>query len=322
MSEPKSLLAVYCRVICWSACLVLLLVGWSLTACWADEQPPAAKQAAEKPIPLNPQQTVLLDRKGNRVLLRAEVVLREGLLEMFCCLKRTKEHESILAVDAKAYVIHTGLVALGAEPGTPVRFHPKFQQGTGQRIDVFVSWRDEQQQSHRVRAQSWVQTATRRFYVIEMEKLPADVGEISRREKLHFDAQNRELSWYGPMSEQQRDEWLAKSADKKFREAIGKFYEESQPKEMQAHWIFTGSGFYEDPDNGQKHYMAEGGDVICVANFPTAMLDLDIRSTASGEANLLYEANAEKVPPLGTKVTIELIPVKETPEKSSKVNQK
>ena len=58
-------------------------------------------------------------------------------------------------------------------------------------------------------------------------------------------------------------------------------------------------------------YAAQSGDLICVANFPSSMLDLDIQSTSEGTENLLFEANTEKIPPLGTEVTIELIPAKE-----------
>ena len=86
--------------------------SWALT--WAS---PSRCRYTGKLIPLNKQHTVLLDRAGNKLLLRAKVVLRDGILEMLCCPKQTKEHESILAVDAKAFIIHAGLLALGAKPG-------------------------------------------------------------------------------------------------------------------------------------------------------------------------------------------------------------
>ena len=58
-----------------------------------------AKKSKE-PVPLNKQGTVLLDVDGKRLLLKTKVCLRDGVLEMFCCLKQTKEHESILAIES------------------------------------------------------------------------------------------------------------------------------------------------------------------------------------------------------------------------------
>ena len=63
---------------------------------------------------MNKQETVLLDAEGKRLVLKGEVCLREGLLEMLVCLKQTKEHESILSVATKAQTVHAGLLALFA----------------------------------------------------------------------------------------------------------------------------------------------------------------------------------------------------------------
>jgi hypothetical protein len=74
-------------------------------------------------------------------------------------------------------------------------------------------------------------------------------------------------------------------------------------------WVFSGSAFYKDPlDETKMIYGANDGDVICVANFETAMLDLPINSSKSND-DLAFEANTEKIPPLETKVTIILEPV-------------
>jgi hypothetical protein len=68
-------------------------------------------------------------------------------------------------------------------------------------------------------------------------------------------------------------------------------------------WVFAGSGFWRDPADGSEHYEADGGDMICVSNFPTAMLDLPIASSDSNEA-LLFEAFEGRVPPAGTVVDL------------------
>ncbi len=72
-------------------------------------------------------------------------------------------------------------------------------------------------------------------------------------------------------------------------------------------WVFAGSGFWKDEESGQEYYMADAGDFICVSNFTTATLDIPAESSQVNEG-LLFEANSEKVPPLGTPVRLVLTP--------------
>ena len=89
-------------------------------------------------------------------------------------------------------------------------------------------------------------------------------------------------------------------------------------KSLEQSWVFGGSGFWVDETTGKKHYQAEQGDFICVSNFPTAMLDLpDESSDKAGQ--LSFDAFTERIPPLGTKVTIVLKPVLE--DKHDKAGQ-
>lgn len=268
----------------------------------------AAQDSAARMVALNKARTVWLDGRRKRILLKAEVVLREGLLEMLCCLKRTKEHESILAVDAKAYVIHTGLLAVGAKPGTPVRFSPEFRPATGQRIDIFLQWTDAAGRAHRVAAQHWVRHALHRYFAASLTQLPQGFT-LPKDSDLRHDKRNSELTWYGRMTGKQREGLLALSQDAAFHKAVQSLYQQSQPRQMQTAWLFAGSGLFTDEKTAKKYYQAEGGDVICVANFPSAMLDLEVESSASGQEHLVFEAATERIPPLGTEVTIELVPV-------------
>jgi hypothetical protein len=73
--------------------------------------------------------------------------------------------------------------------------------------------------------------------------------------------------------------------------------------QLEAEWVFAGSSFWVDPADGTRHYQADGGDMICVSNFPSAMLDLPIASSESNAA-LLFEAFPERVPPPGTVVDL------------------
>ncbi len=274
-----------------------------------DRPAPAAAETTrgpDQPVPLNPQGTVLIDRKDKRLLLKAKVVLREGILEMFLCKAQTKEHESILSIDSDAFIIHAGLQVLGAEPGSPVRFDEKFHPPTGPRIDIWLVWTDADGKEHREKAQSWVRNVTRRYYEHPVSELPAGVN-LDPDGELRYDAKNRILIWFGPMTEKQRDELLAMSRKADYRAAIESFFKESQSKELDAEWIFGGSGFYTQKD-GTQWYQAEAGNLICVSNFSDAMIDVSVESSAANDARL-FEPYTERIPPLGTPVTVELVPV-------------
>ena len=78
-------------------------------------------------------------------------------------------------------------------------------------------------------------------------------------------------------------------------------------KELAYPWVFVGSSFWEDESTGRRHYNADGGDFICVSNFSTATLDLPVESSPSDD-DLLYEAFTERIPTVGTRVRLVLVP--------------
>jgi hypothetical protein len=90
-------------------------------------------------------------------------------------------------------------------------------------------------------------------------------------------------------------------------------------KPLDKDWVFAGSHFFEDPEDPKKPklYAANGGDIVCVSNFSTAMLDLPIASSAENE-ELMFEALTENIPPLGTKLTIIFEPQPEPPAAKGK----
>lgn len=69
-------------------------------------------------------------------------------------------------------------------------------------------------------------------------------------------------------------------------------------------WVFGGSKFLTDPD-GRELYAANGGELVCLSNFSSAMIDLPIPSTAES-GGLLFEANPEQIPPLNSPVLLVL----------------
>jgi hypothetical protein len=83
-------------------------------------------------------------------------------------------------------------------------------------------------------------------------------------------------------------------------------------KDLASDWVFAGSQIFKDPDNPKapEIYTANGGDVICLSNFPDSMLDLPIKSPKEN-ADLLFEANTPRIPPLKTKVLVTLEPMLE-----------
>jgi uncharacterized repeat protein (TIGR01451 family) len=190
---------------------------------------------------LHPKYPVWIDRKNKRVVVQGAVCSRECPLELFACLRTSKDYESVVAVPGKASLVHAGLLAAGAEPGSPVQFRPTYTPARGSEIEVTVVWKDEKGNRQTARAQDWVR-------------------EVKTK------------------------------------------------KAMSHPWVFGGSRILKDQETGEKAYYADlTGELICVSNFPSAMLDLPIESTSS-DAELVFEAFTERIPPRGTPVTLILTP--------------
>ena len=81
-------------------------------------------------------------------------------------------------------------------------------------------------------------------------------------------------------------------------------------KQLEHDWVFAGSRLFFDPIDPKAPpiYLANDGDIICVANFDTALLDLPIDSSKDNGL-LAFEAQTDRIPELGTPVTIILEPV-------------
>ncbi|MCA9075086.1 MAG: hypothetical protein KDA93_08640 [Planctomycetaceae bacterium] len=306
----------------------LLLMSCSRSTITAAEEPAATVDESAQEVepgtetadlpdgltPLNPQKTVLIDPKRKRVFLKSRVSLREGLLEMFACLAGTKEHESVVAIETDAYVIHAALLSIGAEPGAPVQFDPEYKPPTGQHIDVFVNWTDDRGRPYRVPAQYWMRHATRRYHIEPLAKFPTD-AQLPEEGDMRYDDKRQQLIWFGIMSDDQRYEYMAVSRDEAYRKALQNIFDKSQVRPMEADFIFAGSGFWED-ETGKKSYLAESGNLICVANFSDAIIDVDVQSDASNES-LMFEPYTERIPPMDTEVLVELVPRFHEPNKSS-----
>ena len=206
-----------------------------------DLGPPLVDKPENLKAPALGQQ-IWLDMKKGQVVIVGKVCERESPLELFACLAGTKEHESILSCDIEAKIAHACLLALGAKPGSPVRYEPKYQAANGVEIEITLLWKDAEGKVQSSRAQDWV-------------------------------------------------------------------YSVANKAALKYPWVFAGSGFWVDERSGEQIYQAEEGDLICVSNFPTAMLDLPIESGADNN-ELLFRPFTERIPPKNTPVTILLTPKK------------
>lgn len=82
-------------------------------------------------------------------------------------------------------------------------------------------------------------------------------------------------------------------------------------KDMEYDWVFAGSRLIPPFEKGQEpYYAANDGDVICLSNFDTALLDLPVELPNANNA-LIFEANTERIPPVNTPVQVILEPVLE-----------
>jgi hypothetical protein len=115
--------------------------------------------------------------------------------------------------------------------------------------------------------------------------------------------------------------WKDATGEKRQARAQDWVKQTASGKTMQHDWVFAGSGFWKDPDTGLEHYRANGGDLICLSNFPTATLDLPIESSQVN-VDLMFQANSDAIPPKGTKVRLVLIPRAAKGEKADESTNK
>lgn len=84
-------------------------------------------------------------------------------------------------------------------------------------------------------------------------------------------------------------------------------FDERQKAPLNIDWVFGGSELIDDPNSKQRYYAADDGDLITVANFGGAILDLPLVSTAN-DAERSFVARTDHLPPRGTGVTMFLSP--------------
>lgn len=93
-------------------------------------------------IRLHPGYEVWLDMPNKQVVVGGRICFRDGPLEMLACPMHTKEHESIVATTSNAEIVHTGLLAVGAIPGRPMKWDNEkgYIPPEGPIVQVTVVW--------------------------------------------------------------------------------------------------------------------------------------------------------------------------------------
>ncbi|MEM9345677.1 MAG: YdjY domain-containing protein [Planctomycetota bacterium] len=67
---------------------------------------------------------IKIDAKNKRVDVDAKVALDNGLLELVACIPDSKEHESLVVIDAAPVHLHAALLLIGANNGHPAMVKP------------------------------------------------------------------------------------------------------------------------------------------------------------------------------------------------------
>ena len=100
-----------------------------------------AYAGSKKPAQYGPG--VGIDWQARVIELDAEVVLRKGSLELLACSPQTREHESILRVQAKPLHVFQAMGLIGLTPGSPMRYDKnskRWHQPTGDSLALSVRY--------------------------------------------------------------------------------------------------------------------------------------------------------------------------------------
>jgi len=84
-------------------------------------------------------------------------------------------------------------------------------------------------------------------------------------------------------------------------------FDEHHKAPLSTDWVFAGSQLVELEPGKPPYYSADDGDLITVANFASAILDLPFASTAD-DTDRSFVARTDHIPPRGTFVTMYLRP--------------
>lgn len=130
---------------------------------------------------------IKIDLVKKTIDIDAKVVLREGeWLELLACTVNSKEHESVLAIEALPSHVHFALLMLGLEPGAPMRWVKKdkdkyeIRQGYGPKVAVTLRY-EKDGKPVEVPANEWIIDQKKK------EKLASNIWLFTGAEFQKFD---------------------------------------------------------------------------------------------------------------------------------------
>ncbi len=114
----------------------------------------------EKELPQLPG--VKADRKNKIVEIEGKIILplQADWLELLACAPKSREHESIISLDAKPSHVHGALMLIGLKPGSPLRAERvgdnwKFHPPTGPKVAVTIHY-ELKGKKYDVPANDWI----------------------------------------------------------------------------------------------------------------------------------------------------------------------
>ncbi len=230
-------------------------------------------RAGGKPRVVEFQPGIRIDYAVPQVEVEAEVILRQGELELFAYSKAPipKEHETILLLDARPQHIYESLGLIGLVEGNPMSYDWETQEITppaGDPVDVLVRYASEQKGEAGV------------------SRFPAGASRSPAPRSPNSGAPPGRTP--GTIEESACN-WMLDLARK--------------APMRHTHWLFAGSKKLEDG----RFFADVDGTVVTVVNFDSALLALPELHTDS-DAGLWLAANTDAIPPIGTRVTLILRP--------------
>ncbi|MEE3220306.1 MAG: YdjY domain-containing protein [Planctomycetota bacterium] len=249
-----------------TAIAIVLSFIWNSSS--ADDL--AAKKPTRKPAKLP---GMVIDFEKRCVDLEATVCLDDGFLELIACTQGSKEHESIVAVPAKAMHIHTALLLLGANNGNPAMRKPVDKEKMrwvnvpprGDPIDVFL-----------------VTTNTRG------KAIERPISDFIVRSSERIDEVDGAVITAPNQTEKRGNEKEAR---------------------LPHTFIFAGSHLRDNGVGPQQYLADSSGNVISIATFGDELLCQPFHQTQENDA-LMWRIKSESLPKAGTKVTLRLRPKK------------
>jgi hypothetical protein len=235
---------------------------------------------------------ITIDREAGYVDIEAEVVNRDvKWLELLLCTQGGREHETILATEARPSHVHLGLILLGLKPGQVQRGVPidpddpeagyRLIPAKGPAVRVELLYHEPAEQPGKAKAEAEANAGDANA---EAETDRANAGEAKEAGPLQ-----------GPLQRVDAGSWV-----------YNRTAEETLAGET---WIFTGSRFVEH--EGKQVYIADfAGTLISLVHFGDDVLAPrnDLTNRTDDQA---MGAHAKVIPPVGTAVTVRLTPVRD-----------